>query len=256
MVLIDTHVHLYADEFHADLDSVISKAKENGVVKMLMPNVDIHSINVMNEVALTYPGVCFPMIGLHPCYVKEDFQTQLEDIKAELDSNKYIGVGEIGLDLYWDKTFYEEQKISFETQLKWAIEKNLPVSIHSRSATREALEIIKHLSNKKLKGVFHCFSGTLEEANEIMDQGLYLGIGGVVTFKNGGLDKILPEIPLKNIVLETDAPYLAPIPFRGKRNESSYLTFVAKKVAEIYNVPTEEVSKITSQNANSLFTLS
>lgn len=255
MVLIDTHVHLYSEEFQADFHSVISKAKENGVEKMLMPNVDIHSIEKMNEIAKTYPGLCFPMIGLHPCYVKEDFQIQLEDMKAELDSGKYIGVGEIGLDLYWDKTFYEEQKISFETQLKWAIEKKLPVSIHSRSATREALEIIKQLSDKQLMGVFHCFSGTLEEAKEITKLGLYLGIGGVITFKNGGLDKILSEIPLKNIILETDAPYLAPIPFRGKRNESSYLTFVAKKVAEIFNLSTEEVGRITSENAFSLFSL-
>ena len=254
-MFIDTHVHLYADEFLADLPAVITKARDNGVSKMLMPNVDKHSINPMNEIANAYPGICLPMIGLHPCYVKEDYEIQLEDMKAELETGKYIAIGEIGLDLYWDKTFYPEQKISFETQLKWAIEKQIPVAIHSREATKEAIEIIKTLFHKDLRGVFHCFSGTLDEAEEITSMGFYLGIGGVVTFKNGGLDKILNQIPIENIILETDAPYLAPIPFRGKRNETSYLTFVAKKLAEVYGLTIDEIGHMTSANANLLFNI-
>ncbi len=255
MSLIDTHVHLYAEEFKADIHSIISKAKENGINKMLMPNVDIHSIGKMNEITQTHPGVCYSMIGLHPCYVKEDFQIQLEDMKSELETKHYVGIGEIGLDLYWDKTFYEEQKIAFETQVKWAIEKKLPIAIHSREATKEALEILRPLFGEGLKGVFHCFSGTMEEATEITGNGFHLGIGGVVTFKNGGLDKILSHISIDKIILETDAPYLAPVPFRGKRNESSYLTFIAKKIAEIYGISMEEVGKATSRNAKSLFKL-
>jgi len=255
MKLIDTHVHLYGDEFLPDLELVIKKAIDNGIGKMLMPNVDKHSINRMNEIAVSNPGICFPMIGLHPCYVKEDFSLQLEDMKTELETNKYIAIGEIGLDLYWDKSFFNEQLYSFETQLKWAIDKKLPVSIHCREATTEALKVVSYLYSKDLKGVFHCFSGNISQAKEAIELGFYLGIGGVVTFKNGGLDKVLPDIPLDRIILETDAPYLAPIPFRGKRNEPSYLSFVAKKLAEIYQVSVEEIGDITTSNAKTLFNL-
>lgn len=253
--IIDTHVHLYEESFKADLENVIKKAQANGVQKMLMPNVDTGSIEPMKHIALDYPDICLPMIGLHPCYVKEDYQQQLSTIQQELEQNKYVAIGEIGLDLYWDKTFFEQQKESFLLQTQWAMENDLPIAIHSREATKEAIELLKPLVSERLKGVFHCFVGTVEEAKEIIDMGFYLGIGGVCTFKNGGLDKVLPHVPLDKIVLETDGPYLAPVPFRGKRNESSYLTFIATRVAEIYGSNALEIGNITTSNAKKLFKL-
>jgi TatD DNase family protein len=253
--LIDTHVHLYEESFQTDLAAVIKKAQSNGVQKMIMPNVDKESIEPMKQIALDYPGVCLPMIGLHPCYVKEDYKEQLAIIENELSQSRYVAVGEIGLDLYWDKTFFEQQKEAFLLQTKWAMSHNLPIAIHSRESTREAIELLKPLVCDKLKGVFHCFVGTADEAKEIIEMGFYLGIGGVCTFKNGGIDKVLPSIPLDKLVLETDGPYLAPVPFRGKRNESSYLTFITSKVAEIYGISAVEISEITTENANKLFSL-
>ena len=255
MNLIDTHVHLYEESFQPDLEAVIKKAQLNGVQKMIMPNVDKESIEPMKQIALDYPGVCLPMIGLHPCYVKEDYKVHLKKIEQELNQNKYIAVGEIGLDLYWDKTFFEQQKEAFLLQTNWAMENNLPIAIHSRESTKEAIELLKPLVSDKLKGVFHCFVGTADEAKEIIEMGFYLGIGGVCTFKNGGIDKILSSIPLDKIVLETDGPYLAPVPFRGKRNESSYLTFIATKVAEVYGISAIEIGEITTANATKLFHL-
>ena len=256
MQLIDTHIHLYEDVYASDLDLVIKKALENGVRRMIIPNVDKHSIRTMNNITDLFPDSCSQMIGIHPCYVKEDYEIQLEDIHAELKTGKYIAIGEIGLDLYWDKTFYEEQKVCFQTQLTWASEKKLPVSIHSRDATKEAIELIKPIYTTNLTGVFHCFSGSEEEAREISEMGFYFGIGGVITFKNSGLDKILPFIPIDRVVLETDGPYLAPNPFRGKRNESSYLPYIVKRIAEIYKLTTEEVANITTLNAQRLFRIS
>ena len=255
MNLIDTHVHLYEESYQNDLEAVIKKALSNGVQKMIMPNVDKESIAPMKQIALDYPTICLPMIGLHPCYVKDDFEAQLVIIENELSQNNYIAVGEIGLDLYWDKTFFEQQKEAFLVQTKWAIAHNLPIAIHSRESTKEATELLKPLVSEKLNGVFHCFVGTVEEAKEIIEMGFYLGIGGVCTFKNGGIDKVLPSIPLDKIILETDGPYLAPVPFRGKRNESSYLTFIASKIAEIYGISTSEISEITTSNATKLFNL-
>ena len=255
MNLIDTHVHLYEESYQNDLEAVIKKALSNGVQKMIMPNVDKESIAPMKQIALDYPTICLPMIGLHPCYVKDDFEAQLVIIENELSQNNYIAVGEIGLDLYWDKTFFEQQKEAFLVQTKWAIAHNLPIAIHSRESTKEAIELLKPLVSEKLNGVFHCFVGTVEEAKEIIEMGFYLGIGGVCTFKNGGIDKVLPSIPLDKIILETDGPYLAPVPFRGKRNESSYLTFIASKIAEIYGISTSEISEITTSNATKLFNL-
>lgn len=255
MNLIDTHIHLYDDTFQSDLESVVSKAQLNGVTKMLMPNVDQNSVEPMKQIASTYPGVCMPMIGLHPCYVKEDYQEQLTMIEAELATNTYIAVGEIGLDLYWDKTFFEQQKEAFLIQTKWAIKHHLPIAIHCREATMETIKLLKPLVSEELTGVFHCFSGSAETAKEVIEMGFYLGIGGVVTFKNAGLEKVLPTVPLDRIVLETDGPYLAPIPFRGKRNESSYLTYIAKRIAEIYGISTEEIAQHTTANATKLFKL-
>lgn len=255
MTYIDTHVHLYSKEFRNDLENVISSAVSNGVHQMLMPNVDVDSIEPMKAIAASHAGVCYPMMGLHPCYVKEDFEQQLSAMKKELDSNPYVGVGEIGLDLYWDKTFFEQQKDAFITQTKWGIEKQLPIAIHSREATKEAIEVLQPHVCKELTGVFHCFVGTADEAHRIIEMGFYLGIGGVSTFKNGGLDQVLPHVPIEHVVLETDAPYLAPIPFRGKRNESAYIPYIAKKVAEIYRLPLEDIARITTENARRLFKL-
>ena len=255
MYLIDTHVHLYEKEYAPDLDAVLERAVTNGVRKMIMPNVDSGSIASMQEIALQNAGSCFSMIGLHPCYVKEDVKLQLEKVKQELEVGNYVGVGEIGLDLYWDKTYLSEQMEAFLCQVRWAIEHQLPIAIHSRDATRNAIDALKPYVSHSLRGVFHCFGGTLEEAKEILEMGFYLGIGGVVTFKNGGLDKLLPHIPLDCLVLETDGPYLAPVPFRGKRNESGYLNLIARKVAEIYQVPFEKVAQKTSANAEKLFSI-
>jgi TatD DNase family protein len=253
--LIDTHVHLYEKPFENDLTNVIEEAKNKGVSKMLMPNVDAASVEPMNRIALENPGFCYPMIGLHPCYVAQDFETQLKVVEKELSKNQYVAVGEIGLDLYWDKTFFEQQKIAFTTQTQWAMQRHLPIAIHSREATDEAIALLTPLVSPQLTGVFHCFTGTVAEAQEIVAMGFYLGIGGVVTYKNGGLDQVLPHIPLEKIVLETDAPYLAPVPYRGKRNESSYLPYIASKVAEIYGTSTEKVAEITTSNAEKLFKL-
>lgn len=255
MTYIDTHVHLYSKEFRNDLEDVIQSAVSNGVHKMLMPNVDIDSIEPMKAIATSHSGVCYPMMGLHPCYVKDDFEEQLAAMRKELDTDSYVAVGEIGLDLYWDKTFFEQQKEALRTQAKWGIEKRLPIAIHSREATAEAIQVLEPLTCKELTGVFHCFVGTVEEALRITEMGFYLGVGGVSTFKNGGLDQVLPHIPIEHIVLETDAPYLAPIPFRGKRNESAYIPYIAKKVAEIYQLPLEDIASITTANAKRLFRL-
>ncbi len=255
MHFIDTHVHLYSKQFKDDLETVIRTAQENGVFKMLMPNIDAATIAPMNAIAHTHPTTCFPMIGLHPCHVKEDYETQLETMRAELETGRYIAVGEIGLDLYWEKTFWEQQKEAFAIQTKWAIAKRLPIAVHAREATKEAIEIVQSLAHPHLRGVFHCFVGTLEEAQTLVGMGFYLGIGGVSTFKNGGLDTILPSVSLENIVLETDAPYLAPIPFRGKRNESGYIPHIAKRIAELYQISVEEVAQVTTRNAERLFDL-
>ena len=255
MNLIDTHVHLYEKRFESDLESVLENARQNGLCKLLMPNVDAASIEPMNRIARENPGFCYPMIGLHPCYVAQDFETQLEVVEKELSKNQYVAVGEIGLDLYWDNTFFEQQKIAFATQTKWAMQHQLPIAIHSREATDEAIALLTPLVSPQLRGVFHCFTGTVAQAQEIVAMGFYLGIGGVVTYKNGGLDQVLPHIPLEKIVLETDAPYLAPVPHRGKRNESSYLPYIAHKVAEIYGTSTEQVAEMTTYNAEKLFKL-
>jgi TatD DNase family protein len=253
MNFIDTHVHLYSKEYRNDLEQVLQNAQAQGVYKMFMPNVDSSSLGPMNEIAERHSTTCFPMIGLHPTHVKENVESELAMLKKALDAGTYIGVGEIGLDLYWEKTYWEQQQQAFLTQTHWAIEKNMPIAVHSRSATQEAIALLKPLVSPKLTGVFHCFVGTEEEAKTLLDMNFYLGIGGVSTFKNGGLDNVLPSVPLDRIVLETDAPYLAPVPFRGKRNESGYIPYIAKRVAEIYGISVEEVAKATTKNALTLF---
>jgi len=253
MELIDTHAHLYEEQFSDDIDMAIKRAQEAWVVKILMPNVDRASIAGLDYLAEKFPSVCLPMMGLHPCYVKEKFREELEIVEQKLRSGKYFAVGETGLDYYWDLTFKEQQKESFTQQILWAKELQLPIVIHSRSSFDDIVEILKPLKDDSLRGVFHCFTGTFGDAQKVIELGFYMGIGGVVTFKNSGLDKVVEKIDLKHIVLETDSPYLAPVPHRGQRNEASYVKLVAEKIAQVKNITLEEVAAITSQNARQLF---
>ena len=253
MFFIDTHCHLYHEEFDNDRDEVISRTLANNVKKIILPNIDTTSIKGMHYLQNKYPQIFFTAIGIHPSSVKENYLKELKIIEQELENPCYCAIGEIGLDFYWDKTFIKEQKIAFEKQLNFAIQKNLPVIIHSRNSMDETLEIIKNYSG--LKGVFHCFSGNLEQAKETISLGFKLGITGVVTYKNSGLSDIIKEIDLENIFLETDAPFLTPIPHRGKRNESSYIPIIAQKIAEIKNISSEKVAETTTKSAEAIFNI-
>lgn len=250
---IDTHSHIYANEFSEDINEVISRSLENGVERIYMPNIDVSSIEAMNKLSKLYPNVCIPQMGLHPCYVKEDFKDQLDVIKTHLFQDSYSAVGEIGLDFYWDKTFTEEQIEAFRIQIEWSRSLELPIVIHSRDSLEMSIEIVEELQQGDLAGIFHCYGGTVEQAQKIIDLGFYMGIGGVVTFKNSGLDKIIKEIDLKHFVLETDSPYLSPTPHRGKRNESAYISLIAEKISEIKGCSLEEIADITSQSANKVY---
>lgn len=256
MQLVDTHTHLFTEEFDEDRGAMLQRAFDNGVDKLLLPNIDSTSLKAMQNLCAAYPKNCLPMMGVHPSSVKEDFEEELALVKHELfGTTKYYGVGEIGLDLYWDKTFYEQQKQAFIQQVQWSIELNLPVSIHTREATDEAIEILSATDLKAVRGVFHCFGGTTEQAEQIIELGFHLGIGGVLTFKNTTLREVLAPIDLKHIVFETDSPYLAPVPYRGKRNESAYVLNIAQKLAEVKNTTVKEVAAITTQNAKEIFGL-
>ncbi|WP_321279489.1 TatD family hydrolase [Marinifilum fragile] len=255
MNLIDTHSHIYSEDFNDDINQIIENSKEAGVEKILLPNIDSQSIDQMHSLERMFPGYCIPMMGLHPTSVKENFQDELNICKNWLNSRKYCAIGEIGIDLYWDKTFVKEQQIVFDTQINWALKFNLPIVIHSRESFDEIFEILENYTNSNLRGVFHSFSGNLEQANKAIELGFLLGINGIVTFKNSGLDKTIAEVPLEKLMLETDAPYLAPVPKRGKRNESSYVRYTAQKIAEIYQTKIEKVAEITSYNARNLFKL-
>ena len=255
MQLVDTHCHLYAEEFEIDLDAVLQRAFSEGVGKFYLPGIDSASIASMLTLENKFPGKCIAMMGLHPCYVKENFQQELTIVKDWLDKRHFAAVGEIGLDYYWDKTFAAEQVLAFRSQIEWSIDLGLPIVIHTRNAMQQTVDIVKEYAPKGLRGIFHCFSGSYETACEIIDAGFYLGIGGVVTYKNSGLVDVLSKIDLKHLVLETDAPYLTPVPFRGKRNESSYLKYVVEKLAAIKNCPVEMVATITSANAEKIFGL-
>ena len=254
MQFIDTHAHLYLDKFDADIDQVISNAIASGVSKMYLPNIDSQTIDAMNHLAAKYPGNCFPMIGLHPSDVKENFEDELAIVKKEAETGNYIAIGEIGIDLYWDKTFLKQQQEAFAFQLELAKSHHLPVAIHARDSFDEIFEVLDQHNDDTLSGVLHCFTGTLEQAERVIDYGNFkLGIGGVVTFKNGGLDKVIPHIDLEHLILETDAPFLAPTPYRGKRNESQYIPIIADKIAQLKNIKIEEVAETTTQNALELF---
>lgn len=258
-MLIDTHAHLYATQFDEDLDEVIARAREAGVEKILLPNIDETSIDGMHGLCAQYPKLFYPMMGLHPCSVKDDYKKVLdhiEDLLFNRKQHKYIAVGEIGIDLYWDKTFKREQEDAFRIQINWARELGLPIVIHARNSFPEIFNIVDELNDDRLTGVFHCFTGNLDDAHHIIDYGGFkLGIGGVLTFKNAGLDKTLAHVAPEYLILETDSPYLAPHPFRGKRNESSYIKLVAEKLSEVLGMKTAEIADITSKNAIELFGL-
>lgn len=255
--MIDTHAHIYSSKFDEDRESVINRAFSSGVKYILLPNIDVESINSMLDITRDYAN-CIPMMGLHPCSVNTNFDSQLKKIESELfgNPNKYIAVGEIGIDLYWDKTYVKEQIDVFRVQIQWAKNLQLPIAIHARDSFKEIFQVLNEEHNDNLTGVFHCFSGNTDEAKQALSyEGFKLGIGGVVTFKKSTLPSVLESIDLRNLVLETDSPYLAPRPFRGKRNESMYLTYIVKKLAEIYKIEEREIVKRTSLNAKELFKL-
>ena len=248
MFLADTHIHHYLPEFSQDRETLIEQAINDGINKFYLPNIDSTSADSMIQLSQKYPEHCFPMMGLHPCSVKNDFEEELKIAENYFAKETFYGIGEIGLDLFWDKTFFEQQQQAFIIQCQWAVQKNLPVIIHSRNAFEECVAILEKMSPMP-RGIFHCFSGHAEQARKAIDLGFYLGIGGVLTFKNSGLDKVITDIELKHLVLETDAPYLAPAPYRGKRNVPAYLKLVAEKLALVKNCSIEKVAEITSQNA-------
>lgn len=254
MILTDTHTHLYSEQFNDDIDTVIKNSIDKGITRLFLPNIDSSSIDGMMKLGTDYPDNCFPMMGLHPTSVGENYKEELALVEDWMNKQKFCAIGEIGIDLYWDKTFFKEQQEAFRFQIELAKKYELPFVIHCRDAFDEIFEILDELNDAKVRGIFHCFTGTVEQANHIINYGDFkIGIGGVVTFKNSGLDKVVEQIDLKHLVLETDSPYLAPAPFRGKRNESTYLYTIAEKVADIYNLSIEEVAEITTANSKEVF---
>jgi TatD DNase family protein len=248
----DTHAHIYSEEFDADLQDMLARSAEANVGAIYMPNVDHMSIDRMLELESRNPS-CFAMMGLHPCSVKKDFEKELYIVEQWLAKRKFSAVGEMGTDLHWDKTFWEQQQEAFIIQVSWAKKYKLPLVIHCRESVDETIALLQPHAERSLKGIFHCFGGTAEQATKVIEMGFYFGIGGVATFKNGGLDKVLPDLPLDRIVLETDSPYLAPTPHRGKRNEPSYIPLIAAKVAALMKVSAEELQTATSQNVKKIF---
>ena len=253
MIITDTHIHLYADEFAGDRNELIREAKNMGVQRFFLPNIDSGFVQAMFEVEKQYPENCFAMMGLHPCSVKENWKQELELVEKYLGERSFAGIGETGIDLYWDKKFVKEQEEVFKQQIILANQYRLPIIIHSRESFEEIYSILLETKKEAPHGIFHCFTGNAEQAKRAIDLGFYLGIGGVVTFKNSGLDKALDEIDLAYLVLETDGPYLAPVPFRGKRNQPSYILKVAEKIAEIKNTTLDEVARITTENSKVIF---
>ena len=257
MILTDTHTHLYSAEFDNDRVEMINRAMDSGVSRMFMPNIDSSSIQKMMSIRDEYPESCFPMMGFHPCSVKEDYMDQIGEVANWLSKETFYAIGEIGIDLYWDKSTQQIQENAFRMQLEFSVEYDLPVVIHTRDAFNEAYNIILEMKSvhPSIRGIFHCFSGNIEQARQAISLGFYLGIGGVLTFKNSGLDKVVEQIDLKHLVLETDAPYLAPDPYRGKRNEGSYIIKTAERLAEIKRIPLEEVAAVTTQNSRDIFVI-
>lgn len=255
MQFIDTHSHIYLPEFDSDRDAAVDRAVKSGVRAILMPNIDAGSLDSMLDTEKRYSGICFSMLGLHPTSVKEDYLKQLDELENSFSAHKYIAVGEIGIDLYWDKTFIREQIIAFRRQLAFSLDVKLPVVIHSRESFPEVFAVLDEFAGRGLKGIMHAFSGTADDASRAVKMGLKLGIGGIVTFKNSGLDKALSSVKPEDLVLETDSPYLAPVPHRGKRNESSYICIINKKIADIYGMNEEETANVLYNNSASLFKL-
>ncbi len=254
MYLIDTHTHIY---YHKgpELDEQIERCQQQHVGRLFLPNVDVESVDAVFETCDRHPAVCYPMLGLHPTSVKEDYQAALNAIESRLDERKIYAIGEIGTDLYWDKSTLAWQQDAFRQQVGWAKQRNLPIVIHCRDAFDEQFELLDELNDEKLFGIFHCFTGNVEQAKRAIDLGFMLGIGGVLTFKNSGLDHVVQELPLEQLVLETDAPYLAPVPYRGKPNQSSYLPLIADKLADLLGIGREEVAEQTTDNARRVFGL-
>jgi TatD DNase family protein len=255
MPIIDTHAHLYADEFGSEIEQTLVRAKNAGVDAVVLPNIDLDSLQPMLKITSSFPEMCFPALGLHPTSVKGNYREVLDKLKSNFDNHKFVAVGEIGMDFYWDTTFAAQQAEAFRIQIGWAVEKNLPIIIHTRKSFEEAFKIVSEFKGK-VRGVFHCFSGSMEEAQRIISLGNFmLGIGGVITYKNAKLPEVLKDISLEHLVLETDAPYLPPVPVRGQRNESSYITYVAQKLAEAKNMKVEDIMSVTTENARRLFSL-
>ncbi|HMV08555.1 MAG TPA: TatD family hydrolase [Cyclobacteriaceae bacterium] len=250
---IDTHAHIFAKEFDADRDDMMQRAQDVEIGKIFMPNIDHTTIDSMLELERKYPAVCYPMMGLHPCHVKKDFEKELYIVESWLNKRKFSAVGEMGTDLYWDKTFWDQQVEAFTIQVGFAKKHNVPIVVHCRESIDQTLELVEKLQDGKLKGVFHCFTGSKEQAEKLVKLGFYAGIGGVATFKKGGMENVLPHVPLDRIVLETDSPYLAPTPHRGKRNEPAYIPLIAQRVAELKNTNLADVQNATTQNALTLF---
>ncbi|MDP4213466.1 MAG: TatD family hydrolase [Bacteroidota bacterium] len=255
MELIDSHCHLYLRDFADDISEVMERAVRAGVSRFYLPSIDRENESLLFDLERRYPEVCFAMQGLHPCSVKEDFREELKRVETSLAARSFAAVGEIGLDFYWDRSFEAQQYQAFHRQIEWALHYALPIVIHSRQSIAQSIAVVKEHQKGKLAGIFHCFNEDEKSAQEIIALGFYLGIGGTVTYKNSRLPEVLKNIPLENIVLETDAPYLPPVPFRGKRNESSYISYVASKIAEIKDLPPETVASVTSANALKIFAL-
>lgn len=253
MKLIDTHAHIYDEKFASDIDQVLDNCRQVGVGQIYMPNIDHTSVDGMLELEHRYPDQCLPMMGLHPTSVKKDFEKELYQVEKWLDEREFAAVGEIGLDYYWDTSFAEQQREAFRIQIQWAKEVGWPIVIHTRDSFEDSIKIVEQLHDERLRGVFHCFTGTKEEAQRIGQLGFYVGLGGVSTFKNGGMDQVIPELPLEQIVLETDSPYLAPVPHRGKRNEPTYIPLIAQKIADYRQVEVDEIAEQTTRNALELF---
>jgi len=252
-MFIDTHTHIYLEKFDEDRDTCIKLAIDAGVEKLYLPNIDISTIEQIKHCVEKYPNQCIPMLGLHPCSVSGNYQKDLKILEEELDANPYVAVGEIGLDYYWSKDLIAEQKIAFQKQIEWASSRALPIVIHSRDSLDDCIAMVKECKDASLRGIFHCFSGSLKQAESIIELGFLMGIGGVVTFKNSGLAEVVCDIPIEYLVLETDAPFLAPHPHRGKRNDSQFIPIIAERIADVKNIKLSEVAKKTTENALALF---
>jgi len=252
-MFVDSHAHLYAEQFSEDISEVLKRAQEMQVNKIFLPNIDRDSIAGMRKLANDHPDLCYPMMGLHPCHVKENYREELELVAAELSDRKYYGVGESGIDLYWDTTFKKEQIEAFEFQIHLSKKHNLPIIIHSRESLDLTIEIIAKHQDGALSGIFHCFNGTVSQCKQIADLGFMMGLGGVITYKKANLERMVSYLPVEYLLLETDAPYLSPVPYRGKRNESSHIPLIAEKISEFKNIRVDEVARITTENSQKLF---